>query len=251
MVIVTGASSGIGYELALQLAQKKAKVVLVARRENLLDSLAQKIRQEGGVALPIAMDVSRRFQVEMMVQRTVSEMGRLDVLINNAGISPAKGTLLENSEEDVRRTMDVNFMGGLYGVWASAPHIEKSGGGQIVFVSSIVGKRGIPFNAAYCASKFAVQGLAESIRPELAKKNIRVITICPPGVDTPFYINNGKSRRREFRLHSAQKIARMIIRACENEKRELLPTLDAKLLHVLSFFMPGVMDWAIAKVKKV
>jgi len=128
---------------------------------------------------------------------------------------------------------------------------KKTAGGQIVFVSSIVGKRGFPFNAAYCASKFAVQGLTESIRPELAAKNIHVIAICPPGVDTDFFKNNGKSEKREFRLHSVEKIARMTIQACEKEKRELLPTFDAKILHVANFFAPALMDRAIAKVKGV
>jgi NAD(P)-dependent dehydrogenase (short-subunit alcohol dehydrogenase family) len=251
VVIITGASSGIGQELAFQLARKKAKVVLAARNAELIQKHAAQIQAEGGTALAIPTDVSRRFQVEMLVQRTVAELGGLDVLINNAGVSPAKGTILENTEEDVRKTMEINFMGSLYGVWAAAPHMEKAGGGQIVFVSSIIGKRGIPFNAAYCASKFAIQGLTESIRPELAPKNIRVITICPPGVDTPFYENNGKPVNREYRLHSAAKIARMIVEACEKEKRELLPTIDAKVLHVLNFFAPAMLDRAVAKVKGV
>ena len=166
-VIVTGASSGIGQELAFQLAKKKAKVVLAARTAELIETHAAKIRSEGGVALAVPTDVSRRFQVELLVQRAVTEFGGLDVMINNAGVSPAKGTILENSEDDVRKTMEINFMGSLHGVWVAAPYMEKAGGGQIVFVSSIIGKRGIPFNAAYCASKFALQGLAESIRPEL------------------------------------------------------------------------------------
>ncbi len=251
VVIVTGASTGIGKELAFQLAEKKAKVVLAARNADVLEKNAADIRAKGGAALAVPTDVSRRFQVEMLVQRAVTEFGALHVLINNAGVSPAKGTILENTEEDVRKTMEINFMGSLYGVWAAAPHIEKAGGGQIVFVSSIVGKRGIPFNAAYCASKFAIQGLTESIRPELALKNIRIITVCPPGVDTPFYTNNGKSEKREYRLHSAEKIARMTINAMEKEQRELLPTIDAKVLNVLNFLAPALMDRAISKVKGI
>lgn len=251
VVIVTGASSGIGQELAFQLARKKAKVVLAARNADALDKNTAQIRADGGTALAVQTDVSRRFQVEMLVQRAVAEFGRLDVIINNAGVSPAKGTILENSEEDLRKTMEINFMGCVYGVWSAAAQMEKTGGGQIVFVTSIIGKRGIPFNAAYCASKFAVQGLAESIRSELSPKNIRVITVCPPGVDTPFYANNGKSEKRQYRLHSAEKIARMTIAACEKETRELLPTIDAKLLHALNFFAPALMDRMIAKVKGV
>ncbi len=251
VVVITGASSGIGEELAFQLAKKKAKVVLAARRGELIEQHVAKIRAEGGTAIAVPTDVSRRFQVEMLMQRAVAEFGSLDVLINNAGVSPAKGTILENSEEDVRRVMETNFMGSLYGVWAAAPHIEKAGGGQIVFVSSIIGKRGIPFNAAYCSSKFAIQGLTESIRQELARKKIRVINICPAGVDTDFYKNNDKGTRRQYILHSVEKISRRIIRACEKEKREALLTWDAVLLKWLHFFIPGIMDRAIAKAKGV
>lgn len=250
VVIVTGASSGIGEQLAYELAKKGARVALAARNAEALNAHAAKINADGGKAIAVPTDVSRRFQVEALVRRTVSEFGRLDVMVNNAGISPAKGTILENSEEDVRATFETNFMGCLYGVWAAAPHMEKDGG-IIAFVSSIIGKRGIPLNAAYCASKFALQGLAESIRPELKKKNVKTLVLCPAGVDTAFYKNNGKAENKQYRLYPADKIARMIVKAIEKEKREVLLTMDAKLLHWLNVFAPGLSDVAIAKVKGV
>ena len=251
VVVITGASSGIGKELGFQFARKGASVVLAARNAALLEENASAICKEGGKALAIPTDVSRRFQVEALVRRAVAEYGRLDAFIANAGISPAKGTLLENTEEDVRATLETNFMGSVYGVWAAAPALEKAGGGLLVLVGSIVGKRGVPFNAAYCASKFALQGLTESIRPELALKKIRVIMICPPGVDTPFYKNNGKKDKREYGLHPVDKIAAKIVRACEKEKREDLLTWDGKLLHYLNVFAPSLTDWGVAKVKGV
>jgi short-subunit dehydrogenase len=233
------------------MARKGARVVLAARNSDLLKSHVQRILSEGGRALAVQTDVSNRSQVKSLIALTIKEFGQLNILVNNAGVSPARGIILENTEEDVRKTMDVNFMGSLYGVWEASPYLEKSGQGMIVFVSSIIGKRGIPKNAAYCASKFAIQGLAESIRPELKKRGIHVLTVCPAGVDTEFYRNNGKSEKREYTLHAADKIAKMIVRACEKEARELLPTWDAKILNQLSFYFPKLMDRLIAKSKGV
>lgn len=243
VVAITGASSGIGQELAFQLAARGCFVALAARRGGLVEENARKIRASGGRAIAVTADVSRRADVDAFIKATVAEFGRIDVLVNNAGSAPATGTLLENSEELFRKTMDTNLMGGVYGVWAAAPEMEKTGGGLIVFISSIVGKRGVPRSSAYCASKFAVQGLTESIRPELARKNIRVTTVCPPGVDTPFFdVNGAPGKKRNYKLHPVSRIARDIVRAIENETRELLPTMDAKLVNWANFFFPSIVD---------
>jgi NAD(P)-dependent dehydrogenase (short-subunit alcohol dehydrogenase family) len=251
VVVITGASSGIGEELARQFSAKGSKVVLAARNAAALEKHARAIWLKGGSALVVPTDVTSRIHVETLAERTFSEYGRLDIFIANAGISPASGVFMSNSESDVRSTMETNFMGCVYSTWASVPYLEKTGGGQLVFVSSVIGKRGVALNAAYCASKFAVQGLAESIRPELALKKINVMTVCPPGVDTPFYPNNGKGMKRTFRVHPVDKIGRIIVRACEQEKREVLPTMDAKILHYGNVMFPRLMDWAIARNKRV
>ncbi len=251
VVVITGASSGIGKELAFQFARKGSKVVLAARNAAALEEIAAQIWKTGQAALAVPTDVTQRFQVDRLMQAASAEFGGVDILISNAGVSHATGTAMETKEVDIRATMEVNYMGGVFGVWAAVPLMEKRGGGQIVFVTSIVGKRGVARNAAYCASKFAAQGFAESLRPELSRKNIRVTTICPPGVDTPFFANNGRADVRKFRLHPVQKIARLIVKACEQEKREALLTMDAKLLHWSNVFFPKIVDWAIAKNKEV
>ncbi|MFN0117791.1 MAG: SDR family NAD(P)-dependent oxidoreductase [Elusimicrobiota bacterium] len=251
VIVITGASTGIGKELAFEYARRGAKVVLAARSIPLIEENASLIVKSGGEALPIATDISQRDQMESLIKKSWDKFGRVDMLICNAGISPAKGSLLENDEKDIRNTMEVNFMGSVYGIRAVVPYFEKRGEGQIILVTSIIGKRGIPFNSAYCASKFALQGLAESIRPELMVKNIHLMTVCPAGVDTPFYSNNGKSENREYKLHSPEKIARMIVNACEKKERELLPTFDAKLLYWGNVYFPKFMDKMIFKVKKV
>ncbi len=251
VVAITGASSGIGQELAAQMAALGCSVALGARRAELVEKNAEEIRRKGGKAIGVSMDVSVRADVDRFFKKAAESFGRLDIAVHNAGISPAKGTLLENDEKDLRRTMDVNFMGCVYGVWAAAPLMEQTGGGLMVFVSSIVGKRGVPLSAAYCASKFAVQGLTESIRPELAKKNIRTLAVCPPGVKTDFFTVNGRGDNRRFRLHPVEKIAGDIVSACRHEKREILPTMDAKLLHWLNLLAPGLMDKVIGRAKGV
>ncbi len=250
VVVITGASSGIGKELAHQLARKGSRLVLAARRAPLLNEVARDLEASGASVLAVPTDVSHRPEVEHLMKSAHDRFGRLDVLINNAGVSTADGVLMGNQEADVRATWEINFMGPLYGVWAAVPFMEKTGG-QIVFVSSILGKRGVPRNAIYSASKFALQGLTESIRPELARQGIRVITICPAGVATPFFEVNGKGNLRRYRLHPVDKIARMIVRACEKEKREVLLTMDAKLLYWLNVFFPRLVDWGVAKNKGV
>jgi NAD(P)-dependent dehydrogenase (short-subunit alcohol dehydrogenase family) len=247
VVAITGASSGIGKELAAQLAARGCHVALAARRGVLLEENARAIRDAGARALAVVTDVTKRSDVENFVARTMAEFGRIDVFVNNAGAALASGSILENSEDAFRRTMETNFMSAVYGVWAAAPVMEKTGGGLMVFVSSIVGKRGVPMSSAYCASKFAVQGLTESIRPELARKNIRVTAVCPPGVDTPFF--DDRPRRRRFRVHPVSRIVRDMIGAIEKEKRELLPTMDAKLIHWANFFFPSLVDRLAVAVK--
>ncbi|MCB4757544.1 MAG: SDR family oxidoreductase [Elusimicrobia bacterium] len=250
VIAITGASTGIGRELALQLARQGNRVALAARRPVLLEDLKKEIEHLGGKALAVPTDVSKRNEIVAFVQKIQNEWGRLDIFISNAGITHPPRPLLELDESSVRQVMETNFMAAIYAVWAAAPVMEKQGGGQLVFVSSIVGKRGVAKNAVYCASKFALQGLTESIRMELKPKKIRVLTVCPPGVDTPFFEVNHRSAERRYRLHPVQKIARMIIQAIDRGRREVLLTEDAKIMHWLNVFFPGFLDWAVAYVKR-
>jgi short-subunit dehydrogenase len=250
VVVITGASSGIGRELAIQLARKNNKVVLAARSGALLDENVELIKKEGGVAIAVPTDVSRRFQVENLARRTVSEFGRIDVWINNAAITHPSADLTDLKEDDVRSVIEINLMGCIYGVWAAVPLMEKTGGGQLIFVSSVIGKRGIPTDSIYCATKFAIQGLTESIRPELARKKIHVLNVCPPGVETPFFTNNKRGTKRRFKLHAVDKIARLIIQASEKEKRDVVLTMDGQLLVTLNTLIPGLLDKIIPSWKK-
>ena len=182
--IVTGASSGIGEATARQLAAEGAKVVLAARREERLEGLRDEIESDGGTALVVPTDVTDRSQVQSLVDATQDAFGTVDILVNNAGIMPL--SLMENLHEDEWEQMvDVNVKGVLYAVGAALPVMLEQGGGHVVNVSSVAGRRVFPGGAVYCGTKHFVTALSEGMRNELAPDHdIRVTTIEPGAVDT-------------------------------------------------------------------
>ena len=185
VVIVTGASSGIGRETALSFAREKARVVLAARRKERLQSLEREIQALGTEAVSVPTDVAHREQVEAMVRQAVERFGRVDILVNNAG-SGLFALVEETTPEDMEAILRVNFLGTFYGIRAVLPLMRRQGSGHIMNVSSIIGKRGAPVFGAYCASKFAMVGLSESLRVELRGSGIGVSVICPVGTATEF-----------------------------------------------------------------
>jgi len=184
VVIVTGASSGIGRDLALTFAKMGAKVALLARRESLLESLAAEITAAGGDAFSLAADVTRRADVRDAIDRVLAHFGRIDILINSAGIaiSDRVETMLP---EDLERMLSVNLMGTLHTMQAVLPSMRAAGAGSIVNIASLAGRRGMSPLGAYCATKFAVVGLTEALRVELFGSGIRVSLVMPGVIDTP------------------------------------------------------------------
>jgi NAD(P)-dependent dehydrogenase (short-subunit alcohol dehydrogenase family) len=183
VALITGASSGIGRATALRLAGLGVRVAVAARTTAALEDLAAEIGRAGGQALVVPTDVTDAEQCRRAVDRTVEHHGRLDVLVCCAGISMRSyfdGASLETME----RVMRVNFFGILYTTYHAVPHL-KTVKGSLVAVSSLVGKRGTPTYAAYAASKFAVQGLYESLRLELAPAGVHVGIVSPGHVGTP------------------------------------------------------------------
>ena len=154
VAIITGASSGIGRETAILLAQKGVKVTLAARREKRLEEVAGIINRLESEALVIPTDVSSQTQVERMIEKTLERFGRIDILVNNAGFGQL-ASIEETSPDDMREIMDVNFMGTFYATKATLPQMRKQRSGHIINISSVAGKRGFPFLGAYCATKFA------------------------------------------------------------------------------------------------
>jgi NAD(P)-dependent dehydrogenase (short-subunit alcohol dehydrogenase family) len=182
-VLITGGSSGIGRATALRLAGQGAHVVLAARNTAALDEVVCEAARLGAEALPVPTDVTDREQCGRAVAAVVERFGRLDVLICSAGVS-LRAPFADCDLDVVERVVQVNFLGTLFATWFAVPHI-KATRGSLVAISSLTGKCGTPSYAAYGASKFAVQGLYESLRRELASDGVHVGVVSPGFVDTP------------------------------------------------------------------
>lgn len=180
VVIITGASSGIGEATARSLAQQGAKVVLGARRTERLETLAADIRAQGGVAEYCAVDVRQQAQVQALVDFAREKFGRVDVIINNAGVMPLS-VMEELKVDEWERMIDVNIKGVLYGIAAGLPLMKRQGFGHFINISSIGGHAVYPTAAVYCATKYAVRAISEGLRQEQLDGDIRV-TIISPGV---------------------------------------------------------------------
>jgi len=202
VVVITGASSGIGATTATLLAGRGAKVVLGARRQDRLNRIVKDISAAGGTAISVAADVTRRPEVEALVKGAVASFGRVDVMVNNAGVMPmAPIQLLKVDEWD--RQIDVNIKGVLYGIAAALPHMEKQKSGHIINLASVFGiKVYAPGGTVYCATKAAVRSLTEGLRVELHSQNIRCTMISPGAIATelPESSSDEATRRsvREF-----------------------------------------------------
>ena len=182
---ITGGSSGIGRACATHLAREGVAVVLGARRVSLLEATAREIREAGGRAAIVQMDVTREEDVQALAATAQREFGRLDIMICNAGFG-YYGPIDETPSDVMQRMMDVNYMGTFYGARAALPIFRRQNGGHLLFISSIVGRRGIPFMGGYTATKAAQAGLAESLRSEFAGGPIHVTCVYPISTPTEF-----------------------------------------------------------------
>jgi short-subunit dehydrogenase len=230
-VVVTGASSGIGKALTLQLADEGAWLALAAREVQRLNALVLECQQRGGKAIAIPTDVADESQCCTLIQRTRETYGRIDMLVNNAGMAVV--SKLEDLPDlhHFKQVMDVNFYGMVYCTYYALPYIKEASG-RIVNVSSLGGVMAIPFNTSYIASKFAVNGFSDSLRMELTKAGVSVTVICPYWVVTEFherYLDrNGKPKGPSGRgiytdkTMTANRCAQIILKAARRRKREVL-----------------------------
>jgi NADP-dependent 3-hydroxy acid dehydrogenase YdfG len=183
VVVITGASSGLGEAAARLLAAQGARLVLAARRAERLQSLTKAVTADGGQALAVTTDVADRGQVQALVDGAVKAFGRVDVMLNNAGVMPQ--SLLERLKVDEwDRMIDVNIKGVLYGIAAALPVMKAQSSGHFINVSSVAGHRVGPGSTVYAATKFAVRALSEGLRQEVKPYNIRTTVISPGAVAT-------------------------------------------------------------------
>ena len=199
VAIVTGASSGIGRGIAERLASGGAKVVLAARRGDQLDSLAERIRAHGGEAFPIQTDVTNDDDVEALVAQTLDQFDRIDLLVNNAGISRHKD-LLELTMDDFEELFAVNVFGLVRCTRAVAPHMIERQAGTIVNISSGSGFMGYAGGSAYCATKHAVNGFGKAVYDELRHHGVQVYTVGPGAVNTTMMSHDPEDPEREQML---------------------------------------------------
>ncbi len=183
IVVITGASSGLGAATARLLSAEGATIVLGARRIERLKSLADELIAKGGNALAVATDVTNREQVKKLVDAAVQKFGRIDVMLNNAGLMP-HSPLERLKVDDWDRMIDVNIKGVLYGIAAALPYMKQQKAGHIINVSSVAGHKVTPNGAVYCATKHAVRALSEGLRVEVKPYNIRTTIISPGAVAT-------------------------------------------------------------------
>lgn len=251
VVIVTGASAGIGKALALQLASQGAKVAIAARRAGRLEELAAKCRELGTEVLAIPTDVSDEAQCKALVESTVSAFGRLDMLINNAGLAVLSLFADYADLRLFRYAMDVNFYGAVNCTYYSLPYLKQTKG-RIVAISSLGGKAAIPYNTPYCASKYALHGFFDSLRMEVSRSGVSATVICPWWVITEFHEaqmdKNGVpygSRGRAIytrRMMSADHCAEITLRAAYMRRREVLMG-PGTLTVWLKLLSPRLLDW--------
>ncbi|WP_303409708.1 SDR family oxidoreductase [Pontibacter coccineus] len=183
IIVITGASSGLGAETARHLAAQGAFVALGARRADRIESLAEEINKNGGSAVAVATDVTKREQVQKLVDAAVKQFGRVDVILNNAGIMPLSPMERLNVDE-WDQMIDVNLKGVLYGIAAALPYMKSQKSGHIINVSSVAGHKVFHGSAVYSATKFGVRALSEGLRQEVKAYNIRTTIISPGAVQT-------------------------------------------------------------------
>jgi short-subunit dehydrogenase len=210
VVMITGASSGIGRGLAVELARRGAKLGLVARRAEVVDEVVREIEAAGGKALALPADVQSEDSIRAAADKLRAELGPIDVLIANAGIGPTRDAA-ELDAKEVSSVINVNVIGASNSVAAVIPEMVKRGSGQLVVISSLAAYRGLPRSAAYCASKAAVSAFFESLRLDLEPRAINVTIIHPGFIKTP--LTSGRDAQMPFLMElddAVQKIVRAI-----------------------------------------
>jgi hypothetical protein len=246
--LITGASSGIGRETALLLAEKGWDLALVARRKDRLEALALEIKKAGGSApLVLSADISREDQAHAVVTEAAFHFGRLDVLVNNAGIL-RMAPFLSMPVQEMRDIFETNFWAIVESVRAAAPIMEKQGGGHIVQIGSGVSRRGLPFMGAYAAGKAALLVLTESLRVELAGRGISFSLVLPGGTDTEMPNNLDRGRlppgypeRESYRV-TARQAAKAVVKAVEKRGVEVYVPWWVRPGAWLSALWPSLAD---------
>lgn len=244
VAVITGASSGIGWEVAKSLAAEGCKVGLLARRRDRLDALAEEIRKIGGTAAVAEANVADRGQTEAAIRQVREALGPVDLLFANAGVG--KPTPLGPEGTDAAEEMfRVNVFGVIYAIGAVLPEMLERRSGHLVAVSSLAAYRGLPAESGYCASKAAVNSYMDGLRVHLRDKGIAVTTVCPGFVRTPMTKINEESKVPMPFLMDADEAARRIVNALR--KRRKVFDFPWPMMVLTKWLLPWAPDWTIAR----
>ena len=254
VIVITGASSGIGLATARMAAAKGAKVVAAARNEEALKSLVDELKSKGQTAISVTADVSNEEEVNKIAEMAIGEFGHFDTWVNNAGVS-IYGPGTEISTPDMKQMFETNFWGVVYGTKAAAKHFQETGQpSAIINVGSIFGNKSSVAQSIYASSKFAVHGWTESVRMEFEKKHLPIsVTLIHPGkIDTPYtqhahsYLENQPTHIGM--IYPPEAVAEAILFAAQKPKRDMFVGAQSKFLTVLSHLLPRFTDRYVEKV---
>ncbi len=252
VVVIAGASSGIGREAALRFARQGAKVVVSARGDEGLHSLVEEIRSDGGQATAVVADVARYEQVKAIADKAVAEYGRIDTWVHAAGVLLFAG-FEDTTPEEFERVIQVNLLGQMYGAKAALPHL-KSTGGALIHISSIEARRAFPLHSAYAASKHGIDGFIEALRLELRHEGapVSVTQIMPAAINTPLF---SKARTKVGvkpvgapPIYQPGTVAQAILYAAQHPVREMIVGGAGKGILATQRMSPRMMDAALLRV---
>jgi len=256
VVWITGASSGIGEALVKQLAALGACIVLSSRRREVLENVQKNLGLTAKNSLIVPLDLEKDHDYHEEVAQVIQHFGKLDILINNGGISQ-RSLFLETKPEVFRKIMEINFMGTVALTRAALPALVKQTESQLVAISSVVGKYGTPVRTVYSASKHAVNGFFDALRAELWEKNVKVLIVCPGYIKTNISLNaltaDGSPQnymdQGQAKGLSAENCAKQIIQAIKKGKREIYPAGLKELFGLyMKRFFPGIFSLLVRKI---
>lgn len=250
VVIVTGASSGIGLATATAFAENGAKVVLAARRKDALQEIETSLKSSGYEALAIPTDVSKEEECKSLIEKTIEKYGRIDILINNAGLS-MRALFVEVDLDVIRKLFDVNFWGAVHCTKYALPYLIKSHG-SVVGVSSVAGFVGLPGRTGYSASKYALHGFLETLRIENLKNGLHVLILCAGFTKSDIRKKaltadgspQGFTPREEEKMMLPEDVARAIIRALRWRRNYVILTLEGKMTALVKRIAPRFLEYA-------
>src|SRR5262249_30267817 len=245
VVVIPGASGGVGRATALAFAHRRASVVVCARREAPLERTAGQCRSVGAEALAVPADVRDEPSMRELAQRTLDRFGRMEVGVNSAGVGALGG--FEALPPDVfRSVVETDFFGCVHGARAVLPHFTSQGHGVLINVASMLGKMAMPYYTPYAAAKFAVVGFGETLREELIGTGVDVVTIMPAAIDTPFFEHSanypGRALKPPRPVYDPNEVASTIVRTAQHPRREIFVGGAAHAMNALHTMMPALYE---------